>query len=312
LATNDAQAGIRALVAETVRAEAPCFVLIFANSCPTLTNVPLSNSPAIDTGSPSPLGSGGNACEATDQRRYGRSADGDANGAARCDIGAYEVGAAPVAVIAYAYDPLYRLTAANYSNGLAFNYTYDAVGNRLTQTTITATTVYTYDDANRLVNVGGVNYTWDNNGNLLNDGASTYAYSLSNPINYTDPSGHVPCRNPWTSSGAPSIVCFERGADYDGRVGSRGELSFEHDPNTGLITGVLPSGRPAQAPQWRDDEKRVLEQAALATGRAFAKVLNLALYDDLDCQGLPVNYRYYASKKYDARNAFLAVFGGPI
>ncbi len=26
-----------------------------------------------------------------------------------------------------------------------------------------ATTVYTYDDANRLVNVGGVAYTWDNN-----------------------------------------------------------------------------------------------------------------------------------------------------
>jgi RHS repeat-associated protein/CSLREA domain-containing protein len=153
-----------------------------ANGGPTLTHAPLAGSPAIDTGSPSPLGSGGNACEVTDQRRYGRSADGDANGAARCDIGAYEVGAAPVAVIAYAYDPLYRLTAANYSNGLAFNYTYDAVGNRLTQTTLAATTVYTYDDANRLVNVGGVNYTWDNNGNLLSDGVSTYAYDSANRL----------------------------------------------------------------------------------------------------------------------------------
>jgi hypothetical protein len=50
------------------------------------------------------------------------------------------------------------------------------VGNRLTQTTITNTTVYTYDIANRLVNVGGMAQTWDNNGNLLNDGVYTYTY----------------------------------------------------------------------------------------------------------------------------------------
>ena len=50
------------------------------------------------------------------------------------------------------------------ATGESFDYTYDAVGNRLTQTTITNTTVYTYDDANRLINVGGVAQTWDNNG----------------------------------------------------------------------------------------------------------------------------------------------------
>ena len=65
--------------------------------------------------------------------------------------------------IAYTYDPLYRLTAANYNNGTYFRYTYDAVGHRLTQTTITNTTVYTYDIANRLINAGGVAYRWDNN-----------------------------------------------------------------------------------------------------------------------------------------------------
>jgi YD repeat-containing protein len=36
--------------------------------------------------------------------------------------------------ITYQYDPLYRLTQANYSDGRYFHYTYDAVGNRLTQT----------------------------------------------------------------------------------------------------------------------------------------------------------------------------------
>jgi YD repeat-containing protein len=50
------------------------------------------------------------------------------------------------------------------ATGESFDYTYDAVGNRLTQTTITNTTVYTYDITNRLINVGGVAQTWDSSG----------------------------------------------------------------------------------------------------------------------------------------------------
>jgi len=54
------------------------------NGGPTLTHALWINSPAIDAGSPSTLGSGGNACELKDQRgtlRIGRGA---------CDIGAFE------------------------------------------------------------------------------------------------------------------------------------------------------------------------------------------------------------------------------
>jgi YD repeat-containing protein len=61
--------------------------------------------------------------------------------------------------IAYTYDALGRLTAANYSDGTFFHYTYDAVGNRLTQTTQLGTVNYIYDDANRLTSVGEVSYT---------------------------------------------------------------------------------------------------------------------------------------------------------
>jgi RHS repeat-associated protein len=84
--------------------------------------------------------------------------------------------------IAYAYDPLYRLTAADYSDGKLFHYTYDSVGNRLTQQTQAGTTTYTYDSANRLATVNGISYIFDANGNLLDDGTSTYAYDAANRL----------------------------------------------------------------------------------------------------------------------------------
>jgi len=84
--------------------------------------------------------------------------------------------------IYYTYDPLYRLTAADYDDGTYFHYTYDAVGNRLNEETDESTSTYTYDIANRLIDVDGVATTWDANGNLLSDGASTYTYDAANRL----------------------------------------------------------------------------------------------------------------------------------
>ncbi len=87
-------------------------------------------------------------------------------------------------VIDYQYDPLYRLTGATYSGALTetFAYSYDAVGNRLTQNNNGVVTNYAYDNANRLTSVNGVTYTWDNNGNLLSDGVNTYGYDQANRL----------------------------------------------------------------------------------------------------------------------------------
>ena len=51
--------------------------------------------------------------------------------------------------IDYAYDPLYRLTSADNSTGPFFHYTYDSVGNRLTQATQAGTNNYGYDAADQ-------------------------------------------------------------------------------------------------------------------------------------------------------------------
>ena len=87
-----------------------------------------------------------------------------------------------IVTIDYTYDPLQRLTAADYSTGEFFHYTYDPVGNRLTQDTLAGTNAYSYDIANRLIEVDGVIYAWDDNGNLLSDGGSTYTYDHTNRL----------------------------------------------------------------------------------------------------------------------------------
>ena len=95
--------------------------------------------------------------------------------------------------IDYTYDPLYRLTAADYDDddGTFFHYAYDAVGNRLAQDTLAGNNAYVYDIANRLTSVDGVSYIWDNNGNLLSDGTGTYTYNYANMLANVNQGGVV-------------------------------------------------------------------------------------------------------------------------
>ena len=66
-------------------------------------------------------------------------------------------------------------------------YTYDPVGNRLTEVSNAGTTTYAYDAADRLTSVtapgqSAVSYTFDNNGNQTAAGANAFAWDLADRL----------------------------------------------------------------------------------------------------------------------------------
>ncbi len=92
----------------------------------------------------------------------------------------------------YQYDALYRLTQDRVTGpaGGALIYqrdfTYDAVGNRLSQTIEDgygpAILASTYDSRDRLLSAGVSAYGWDDNGNLTDTGGTTYGWDFDNRL----------------------------------------------------------------------------------------------------------------------------------
>jgi YD repeat-containing protein len=78
----------------------------------------------------------------------------------------------------YAQDDLTRLTAVVVGGVTQQSWTYDKVGNRLTQVAGGITANYTYNNANRLLTVNGAAVTHDANGNLTAYGTDTYTWDV--------------------------------------------------------------------------------------------------------------------------------------
>ena len=67
----------------------------------------------------------------------------------------------------YLYDNLDRLTQVTYPGGEQVTYAYDPMGNRTSLvSTVSGSTSYTYDAADRLLTAGATGFTWDNNGRM--------------------------------------------------------------------------------------------------------------------------------------------------
>jgi RHS repeat-associated protein len=85
----------------------------------------------------------------------------------------------------YAYDSRDRITevcsqdSCPGSSDPFIRWTYDSVGNRLTETRPTGTTNYSYDSADELTAADGTTYTYDPNGNETAAGAASFNYDLA-------------------------------------------------------------------------------------------------------------------------------------
>ena len=64
----------------------------------------------------------------------------------------------------------------------AVSWTYDGVGNRLTETRPSASKTYAYNAADQLTQAGTTGYTYDQNGNEKTAGSTTFSYDLANRL----------------------------------------------------------------------------------------------------------------------------------
>ncbi len=64
-------------------------------------------------------------------------------------------------------------------------WTYDKVGNRLTETRGATTTNYTYNVGDQMLTAGATNYTYDSNGNQLTAGTRSFTWNLANYLKTT-------------------------------------------------------------------------------------------------------------------------------
>jgi RHS repeat-associated protein len=92
----------------------------------------------------------------------------------------------------YTYDGIDRITEACFQASACtsgsspfIRWTYDGVGNRLTEARPTGTTNYAYNVADELTQAGSTSYTYNQNGNELSAGSRTFAYDLANRVKTT-------------------------------------------------------------------------------------------------------------------------------
>jgi RHS repeat-associated protein len=92
--------------------------------------------------------------------------------------------------IGYSYDSASRLTDAGYTPTvasadnptMAYGYTYDLAGNRLTETINTTSRIFTYNAANQLTQIDNTTFSYDPNGNLLQDDQGAYGWDRADRL----------------------------------------------------------------------------------------------------------------------------------
>jgi RHS repeat-associated protein len=82
----------------------------------------------------------------------------------------------------FTYDQNDRLTSVSGTNSPDISWTYDQVGNRLTETRGENTTDYSYNADDELTQAGSQSFSYDVNGNELSDGTRTFTYNAASEL----------------------------------------------------------------------------------------------------------------------------------
>ena len=92
----------------------------------------------------------------------------------------------------YAYDAADRITGVCFQAGTCpgasdpfIRWTYDRVGNRLSEQRPTGTTAYAHDARDRLLSAGSTSLVYDQNGNQTRKGTRAFTYDLANRLRTT-------------------------------------------------------------------------------------------------------------------------------
>ena len=97
-------------------------------------------------------------------------------------------GGAVSSTTTYGYDASDRLTSVCYQASCAggsdpfIRWTYDGVGNRLTETRPSGATTYSYDANDRMLSAGSTSYSYDANGNEIAASSRNFNYDLANRL----------------------------------------------------------------------------------------------------------------------------------
>lgn len=145
----------------------------------------------------------------------------------------------------YGYDANDRLTSVCYQTSCPggsdpfIRWTYDAVGNRLTEARPSGTTSYSYNAADELTSAGSTSYSYDQNGNETAAGSRTFTYDLPNRLVSTT-SGST--TTDYTYDGADNRLQASTGSQASARTkylwdanGSLPQIALVRDGNDALL-----------------------------------------------------------------------------
>ena len=183
----------------------------------------------------------------------------------------------------YGYDTAGRLTSVCFQatcpggSDPFIRWTYDGVGNRLTEARPTGTTNYTYNTADQLTQAGSTAYTYDQNGNEKTAGSRTFSYDLANRIVSTT-SGSTTTTYTYNGDGL-------RLQASTGNQASK-KTNFLWDPNAS--TGVT-DDQPAQIALERDGNNALVRRYAYGAQRISMTTGGAAYYYHYDSLGSVLN-----------------------